>query len=309
MKLPKLAMGTWAWGDKDGYFGNTMTEEEFRPIFKSALEKGFNLWDTATAYSNGESEKILGKLIKEAGREKVIVSTKFTPQMAALYDDSVEKMCRASLDRMGLDYIDIYWIHNPIGAPEYTKQLIRLLKSGRVKEVGVSNHNLVEIKEAVEILNNGGFNLSAVQNHFSLLNRSSEESGILEYCKEEKISFWGYMTLEQGALSGKYDVRHPFPAGSARGKVFNGLLPELENVTMAMKTVALKHGASVAQIGTAWAMAKGAVPILGVTKLYHVEEAVDICDIVLSQDEIVYLEMAANASGINSIQFWEKKME
>ena len=148
----KIALGAWAWGDKDGYFGNTMTADDFRPIFKAALEKGFNVWDTATAYSNGESERILGAFVKEAGRDKVTVSTKFTPQMAAMYAGSVEKMCRASLERMKLDYIDIYWIHNPINAPEYTKQLSPLLKAGIVKSVGVSNHNLAQIKEADAIL-------------------------------------------------------------------------------------------------------------------------------------------------------------
>ncbi|MCI8364871.1 MAG: aldo/keto reductase [Eubacterium sp.] len=135
-KLPKIAMGAWAWGDKDGYFGNTMTGEEFRPIFNAAMNADMNLWDTATAYSNGESEKILGGFVNDAGRGNVIVSTKFTPQMAEMYGDSVVKMCEASLERMNMEYFDIYWIHNPIGAPKYTKQLIPLLKDGRVKSVG-----------------------------------------------------------------------------------------------------------------------------------------------------------------------------
>ena len=79
MNLPKIAMGAWAWGDTDGYFGNTMAGEEFRPIFEAAMKAGLSLWDTATAYSNGESEKILGGFVNDAGRENVIVSTKFTP--------------------------------------------------------------------------------------------------------------------------------------------------------------------------------------------------------------------------------------
>ena len=70
-RLPKIAMGAWAWGDTDGYFGNTMTGEDFRPIFDAAVKAGLNLWDTATAYSNGESEKILGRLVNDAGREKI----------------------------------------------------------------------------------------------------------------------------------------------------------------------------------------------------------------------------------------------
>lgn len=309
MNLPKIAMGAWAWGDTDGYFGNTMAGEEFRPIFEAAMKAGLNLWDTATAYSNGESEKILGGLVNDAGRENVIVSTKFTPQMAAMYDNSVEKMCDASLARMNMEYFDIYWIHNPIGAPEYTKQLISLLKSGKVKTVGVSNHSLAQIKEAEAILKDAGFRLSAVQNHYSLLNRSSGESGIIDYCKANDIVFYGYMTLEQGALSGKYDAAHLFPEGSARANVFNPLLPQLGALIEELKKVAATHNVSAAQIATAYAVNKGVLPILGVTKLYQVEEAVKTAEIVLSAEEVASLEAAADASGVSSIQFWESKME
>lgn len=309
IKLPKIAMGAWAWGDTDGYFGNTMKEEEFLPIFETSLENGLNLWDTATAYSNGESEKILGHFVNKVGRENVIVSTKFTPQMAGMYDNSVEKMCDASLERMGMDYFDIYWIHNPVSAPEYTKGLIPLLKSGKVKSVGVSNHNLAQIKEANTILTEAGFKLSAIQNHFSLMNRSSVESGILDYCKENGIVFYGYMTLEQGALSGKYNTENPFPAGSARANVFNPLLEKIAIITNEMNKVADSHNVSVAQIGVAYAIAKGILPILGVTKMYQVEEATQTADIVLTEAEVVQLEAAADKSGVESVQFWESKME
>ncbi len=307
--LPKIAMGAWAWGDKDNYFGNTMSKEDFFPIFEASLENGLNLWDTATAYSAGESEKILGDFVNRVGRDNVIVSTKFTPQMAAMYHDSVEEMCDASLDRMNMESFDIYWIHNPINAPEYTKQLIPLLQSGKVKSVGVSNHNLAQIKEANEILGAAGYRVSAVQNHFSLMNRSSAESGILDYCKENDIVFYGYMTLEQGALSGKYDTKHPFPEGSARASIFNPLLDKIEVITDALKKVADAHGVSAAQVATAYAIAKGVLPILGVTKIYQVQEAKQTADLVLTQEEVEALEKAADASGVESIQMWESKME
>lgn len=307
--LPKIAMGAWAWGDKDGYFGNTMVEEQFRPVFGKALEEGLNLWDTATAYSNGESERIVGSLANSFGRENVIVSTKFTPQMAAMYGNSVENMCRASLSRMGLDYIDIYWIHNPINAPEYTKQLIPLLQQGLVKSVGVSNHNLAQIKEADEILRAAGYRISAVQNHFSLLNRSSESSGIIDYCKANDITFFGYMVLEQGTLTGKYDSSHPFPAGSARAQVFNPILPQLDGVISCLKEVASAHGVSPSQVAEAYAIAKGVLPIVGVTKEYQVEEAAQTTKIVLTAEEVAALEEAADKSGVTSVQFWESKME
>ena len=184
-----------------------------------------------------------------------------------------------------------------------------MLQSGKVKSVGVSNHNLAQIKEADEILKAAGFRVSAVQNHYSLLNRSSEESGILDYCKANDIVFYGYMTLEQGALSGKYDAEHPFPEGSARAKVFNPMLQQIEVVTAELKKVAEAYGASAAQIATAYAVNKGVLPILGVTKMYQVEEAVKTADIVLTTEEVASLEAAADKSGVSSIQFWESKME
>ena len=306
---PKIAMGAWAWGDKDGYFGNTMAEDEFRPVFGKALENGLNLWDTATAYSSGESERILGALTNSFGRENVLISTKFTPQMAAMYGNSVENMCNASLKRMGLDYIDIYWIHNPIGAPEYTKQLIPLLKAGKVRSVGVSNHNLAQIKEADEILRAAGYRVSAVQNHFSLLNRSSESSGIIDYCKQNGMTFFGYMVLEQGALTGRYDSAHPFPAGSARAQVFNPVLSELNGVLECLREIAAAHGGSPSQIAVAYATSKGILPIVGVTKEYQVEEAAKTAKITLASEEIAALEEAADKSGVTSVQFWESKME
>lgn len=184
-----------------------------------------------------------------------------------------------------------------------------MLQSGRVKSVGVSNHNLTQIKEADEILKSAGYRVSAVQNHYSLMNRSSEESGIIDYCKENDIVFYGYMTLEQGALSGKYDTENPFPEGSARAKVFNPMLEQIEVIVSELKKVAAAHGTSPAQIATAFAINKGVLPILGVTKMYQVEEAVKTADIILAADEIAALEAAADKSSVSSIQFWESKME
>ena len=136
----------------------------------------------------------------------------------------MEKMLDASLKRLHTDFIDIYWIHNPADVEKWTPELIPLLKKNKIKSVGVSNHNLQELERANEILQKENFKVEAVQNHFSLLNRSSESSGILDYCKENEIKFFAYMVLEQGALSGKYDTKHPMPADSARGKVYNPVL-------------------------------------------------------------------------------------
>ncbi|HEY9543319.1 aldo/keto reductase [Prevotella sp.] len=313
MNESKIALGTWAWGagafGGDSVFGNKTDESTLRPVFETAMKAGLNLWDTATVYGMGESERILGTFVKEHRREDVLVSTKFTPQIAEMYENSVTKMAEASMERMGLNYIDIYWIHNPMDVERWTPELIPLLKSGKVKRIGVSNHNLDEIRRANEILTKEGFHISAVQNHYSLLYRSSEKAGILDYCKQNDIEFWAYMVLEQGALSGKYNKENPLPAESDRGKRYNSVLDKLEALTNGMKTIGEKYGISCSQVGVAWAVAKGALPLIGATKIHHVHEAVDAAKIKLSQEDVEQLELLANATGIDTRGEWEHTME
>lgn len=313
MKESKIALGTWAWGagafGGDSVFGNKTDEETLRPVFEAAMKAGLNLWDTATVYGMGESERILGTFVSHEKREHVLVSTKFTPQIAEMYENSVEKMAAASMERMGLDYIDIYWIHNPMDVERWTPGLIPLLKSGKVKRIGVSNHNLDEIRRADEILAKEGFKVSAVQNHFSLLYRSSEKAGILDYCKQKGIEFWAYMVLEQGALSGKYGKEHPLPAESDRGRRYNPVLDRLEALTNGMRSVGERYGISCSQVGIAWAIAKGALPLIGATKERHVLEAAEAAKVKLSQAEVEQLELLADATGVDTRGEWEHTME
>ena len=168
---------------------------------------------------------------------------------------------------------------------------------------------LREIKQADEILKAHGLKLSAVQNHYSLINRSSEDSGILDYCKENGITFFSYMVLEQGALSGKYDTAHPMPAGSARADSYNPILDKLEVMNKALGKIAEKYGVGIAQVPVAWAVAKGTLLIIGVTKVSHVEDAVKAANITLTADEVKELESIADSLGLNVIRFWEKEMK
>ena len=311
--MAKIALGTWAWGagafGGDAVFGSNTDVENLKPVFEAAMKAGLNLWDTAAVYGMGESEKILGTFVASEKREDVEVSTKFTPQLAEVYENSVEKMALASIERMGCDYIDIYWIHNPMDVERWTPGLIPLLQSGKVKRVGVSNHNIAEIRRANEILGEAGFKVSAVQNHFSLLYRSSEKGGVLDYCKENGIEFWAYMVLEQGALSGKYNEENPLPEESDRGKKYNPVLPQLEALTNEMTAIGKKYGASCSQIGIAWAIAKGTLPIIGATKERHVVEAAEAADIELTAEEVARLEALADATGIDTRGGWEHTME
>jgi aryl-alcohol dehydrogenase-like predicted oxidoreductase len=307
--LPKIALGAWAWGN-DGTFGNEHQSEDLKPIYDKAMEIGLNLWDTAFVYGMGKSEEVLGEFLRTSDREDYVISTKFTPQLAEMFEDNeVTAMYENSAKILGVDDIDIFWIHNPVGAPDWTKKLVETAKDHEIGMIGVSNHNLAEIKEANEILKEAGLKLGAVQNHYSLLNRSSEDSGILEYCKENDIIFFSYMVLEQGALSGKYDTAHPFPEGSDRANAYGGSLKEIEELNNAIAEIAEKHDAKVAQLPIAWAIAKGTLPIIGATKVHHVEDAAEAIDIELSDDEIKTMEELADKANVNTIRIWEKEMK
>lgn len=184
-KLPKIALGAWAWGN-DGTFGEKFSSEKLKPIFDCAMKNGLNLWDTAYAYGMGTSEKILAGFIKDLPRDKYLISDKFTPQCIdsnskAPFKEMIEKQ----LSLMELKNFDIYWIHNVWEAPKWTEELGKYFQGKEnVPLIGLSNHNLKEIKQASDILKKYGLKVSAIQNHYSLINRSSEDSGIYNIVKK-----------------------------------------------------------------------------------------------------------------------------
>ena len=310
IKLPNIALGAWAWGN-DGTFGSGIDAAELKPIFDAAMAAGLNLWDTAYAYGMGTSERVLAGFLEGLPRVSYLVSDKLTPQcIDASAADPVAAMHDMQLDLMGLDRFDIYWVHNTSEAPKWTRALAEFFE-GRddAPLIGVSNHNLAEIKEADAILREHGLKLGAVQNHLSLINRSSIDSGILDWCKDNDVVFFSYMVLEQGALSGKYDTSHPMPEGSARADAYNPVLDKLEVLNAKLAEVAQAHGVGIAQVPVAWAIAKGTLPIVGVTKERHVADAVAAAAVKLDAAEVAELEELADSFEINAIRFWEKVMD
>ena len=311
-KLSPIALGTWSWGigaaAGDQIFGNNLSAKDLKPVFDTAMKNGLNLWDTATVYGMGASEDILAGFMKQCPREQVVISTKFTPQIASDSPNAVEEMLDASLKRFETDYVDFYWIHNPADVEHWTPGLIPLLKKGKVKHVGVSNHNLAELKRAEEILSAEGFHISAVQNHYSLIYRSSEDAGIIDYCNRNGMTFFAYMVLEQGALSGKYDAQHLMPQNTSRGETYNSQLLRIEKLLSVLREIALRYEASVSQIAIAWAIAKHTLPIIGVTKMHHVEDAVKAVMLNLADDEISLLDLTSREIDVNTKGSWEHPM-
>ena len=312
LKIPPVALGTWAWGDSgeagDGYFGSPLTRAGLDDIADKAHAAGFTLWDTAMVYGMGRSETVLGEVLKRYARSDYQLSTKFTPQAAGTGDDPVADMLEQSLVRLGTDYIDLYWIHNPADVARWTPCLIPLLKSGKVKHVGVSNHNLGEIEFANRILGEAGFRVEAIQNHYSLLYRGSENAGILDYCRHQGIPFFAYMVLEQGALSGRYSPENPLPEGSNRANAYNGMLSQLKALTDKLVSIGQSQGAAAPDVATAWAIAKGATPIIGVTRPDYVDGLARARTMALSSSDIAELEALADAANVNTRGWWEQEM-
>lgn len=133
---PSIVLGTWSWGTGvaggDQVFGNHLGEKELRPVFEEAMKNGLNLWDSAVVYGMGASETLLSTFTREYPRNEVLVSTKFTPQIAnEKAENPVAEMLEGSLNRFGTDYIDIYWIHNPADVERWTPYLVPLVKKGK----------------------------------------------------------------------------------------------------------------------------------------------------------------------------------
>ncbi|HEX2902205.1 MAG TPA: aldo/keto reductase [Jatrophihabitans sp.] len=311
LTVPAIALGTWAWGDSgqagDGYFGSHLTEAGLREVAENAQSNGLTLWDTAVAYGLGRSETVLGRALSGYDRSEYQLSAKFTPQLAGDGDDPVADMLEQSLARMGTDYVDLYWIHNPADVARWTPALIPLLDSGKIRHVGVSNHNVAQIARADGILGKAGFRVEAVQNHFSLLYRAGERAGILGYCRERDVPFFSYMVLEQGALTGKYSPQNPMPAGSSRAAAYNGILPALQQLTDRLTAIGEQQGAAAPDVATAWAIAKGTTPIIGVTRSGHIDGLVRARRIQLADAEIAELEALADAAHVDTRGWWEQQ--
>ena len=307
----KIALGTWSWGiggfaGGDAIFGNQLDTKDLQEVFEVAVSNGLNLFDTAYAYANGESERILGELVNTYGRDQIVISDKFTPGMQNdAAENPVIDMLEGSLKRLGTDFIDIYWIHNSADVERWTPLMVEAVKSGKIGRIGVSNHSLEQVKRVQDILAPHGIKVSAVQNHFSLLYRHSIEDGLLDYCKENGIQFFSYMVLEQGALSGKYNEANPLPENSNRGRTYNPLFPALKDLLASLQEIAEKYSATPAQIATAWAIGCGTTPILGVTKVEQVRDAAQVAEITLTPEEVIKLEQVAIASGVDTRGGWE----
>lgn len=300
-----IMIGTWAWGA--GYngskmiFGKSCDEAELTETFNRSVELGFLNWDTAAVYGMGSCERLLGKLIK--GRDDIFISTKYFPNKR-FRSGALEKSFKESAERLGVKTVDLFWIHKPNNLPENLNEAVPLIKDGRIKSAGISNVSLENIKQAERLLAKEGLKLGAVQNHFSLLR--NDQQPIIDYCNSRGIRYYAYMVLEQGALAGRYNAEHHFPAFSMRNLSFSkSKFRKIEGLLGMMKEIADKYGIDRSQVPILWAMAKGAVPIVGITKPSYAEKLSEALAAKLTDEEIGRLTEEARRTGIRQQGFWE----
>ncbi len=300
-----VMIGTWAWGS--GYngskmiFGKGYDEEALKSTFEMAVELGFLKWDTAAVYGMGSCERLLGKLIK--GRNDIFISTKYFPNKK-FKSGALEKPFAESMERLGVKYADLFWIHKPNNLLENLNEAIPLMKDGRIRYIGISNVSMNDIKTAESFLDEQGLKLSAVQNHFSLLR--NDQQPIIDYCNKRGITYYAYMVLEQGALAGRYNAENHFPTFSMRNLSFpKSKFRKIERLLGMMKDIADQYGIDRSQIPILWAMAKGAVPIVGITKPSYAEKLSEALKVSLTDEEIDRLTEEARRTGIRQQGSWE----
>ncbi len=299
--IPNCMVGTWAWGSglsgSRFIFGKTYDKEILKQTFDAAYNAGLTFFDTAMVYGAGRSEELLGECIKG---KNVFVATKHMPSKNYTYGKAKEGLSK-SLTHLGLDSVDLFWVHRPKQLVKTLEELADCVKEGKIKAIGVSNVNLEQLIEARETLKKYNLDVAAVQNHYSLFTFKDEEK-VLEYCKAHNILYCAYMVLEQGALSGHYNEKHHFKLLTTRGFQFRKKqFKQIGALLGYILILAEKYEVDTSQIAIAWAIAKGAIPIVGLTKPSHAKALEKGSKIILEDIEVSELERLAIESNVGPI--------
>jgi aryl-alcohol dehydrogenase-like predicted oxidoreductase len=292
----QLGLGAWAWGDRSVWqYGRGYTEGDVRAAFQAAIAQGIRFVDTAEVYGLGRSERILGALVRE-GTQPVMVATKYFPWPWRLTSVSFLTALRGSLDRLGLDAVDLYQVHRPtpLMRPEYMMDaMFACVRSGMCRSVGVSNFDEADLVRAHEALARHGAPLASNQVHYSLLRRQVEQNGLLARCKELGVRVIAYSPLEMGLLTGKYGPGKPPPGN--RGLRYAGVIGRIGPLLNTISDIGQEHGGKTnAQVALNWLIAKGTLPIPGAKTAAQAQENAGALGWSLTEDQIARLDRASD---------------
>lgn len=287
----QLGLGAWQWGDRVVWaYGQSHTDKDIREAFDVSLSLGVRFIDTAEVYGSGRSERMLGGFLKEID-QPVLVATKFFPMPWRLTKGSLLRALKGSLERLGLDAVDLYQIHwpTPLMSPETMMEgMVECVKQGLTRTVGVSNFGQKHMLRAYSTLAQHGIPLASNQVHYSLLNREVEKNGTLARCKELGIRLIAYSPLEMGLLTGKYSSENP-PSGT-RGSKYPDMLKKLPPVIRLLQEIGQSHGKTISQVALNWVICKGALPIPGAKNVRQAEENAGGAGWSLNEEEVARLD-------------------
>jgi 1-deoxyxylulose-5-phosphate synthase len=315
--VSRLALGCMSYGTPS-WRPWVLTEEQAQPFFRRALEAGINFFDTADMYSMGVSEEITGRALRAHGRmEEIVLATKVHfpmspgPNMGGLSRKHVVQGCEASLKRLGVGTIDLYQIHRWDGSvplDETLAALDQLVTQGKVRYIGASSGPAYRFAKALALSDARGWaRFAAMQNHYNLLYRE-EEREMLPLCREEGVAVIPWSPLARGLLAGtraSAQAAATTPREAADDytrKLYDA--PSDAAVITAVKQVAAARGCPPAEVALAWLLSRPGVtaPIVGATKLEHLEAALKAVDTVLTDDEVAALEAPYQPHGVRGFR-------
>jgi aryl-alcohol dehydrogenase-like predicted oxidoreductase len=304
LKVSRICLGCMSYGISErGNHSWSLNEEQSRPFIQRALELGINFFDTANVYSDGTSEEIVGRALKDfAKREEIVLATKVHGRMhpdangAGLSRKAIFTEIDASLRRLGTDYVDLYQIHRwdsdtPI--EETLEALHDVVKSGKARYLGASSMYSWQFAQALYLADiHGWTRFVSMQDHYNLLYRE-EEREMLPLCADQGIGVIPWSPLARGKLTRPWDDSTARAQTDEFGKTLYQSTEESDRkVVDRVAALAESRGLPYAQIALAWMLHKSVItsPIVGATKMSHLEDAVAALAVTLSGDEIASLE-------------------
>jgi aryl-alcohol dehydrogenase-like predicted oxidoreductase len=304
LKVSRICLGMMSYGTPE-WRDWVLPEAESRPFIKAALDHGINFFDTADMYSRGVSEQVLGRALKDmVRRDEVVVATKvFFPMGEGPNDRGLSRVhilnaIDQSLERLGMDYVDLYQIHrwDPNTPIEETLSALNdVVRSGRARYIGASSMFAWQFAKALDAsAHNGWARFVSMQNHYNLVYRE-EEREMIPLCLEEGIAILPWSPLARGFLVGNRDRSGGGETTRAQSDTFADHMyyaDEDFQVVEEVAALAEERGVTPAQVSLAWLLHKDGVtaPIVGATKMEHLEQAIAAVDIQLSDAEIRRLE-------------------